>query len=400
MEYIIDNHAKRSFEAADVNTIISIIHAPVKKIDPAHIVKFAAFKKPFEESIFTEYLLQIEAAQDVVSSDILRVYPIAIKDLKEAGTEYEEETEKQKKLRLGMYAGDKWGGKYLRAPDIFFTILEKGKGKLVKLGDIAEVRFGIKTGANEFFYLSDAQIKEWGIEKEFLKAVIKSPRECSSILVNPKDLKYKIFICNKSKAELKGTNALKYIEWGEKQGFNKRPSCRGRRQWWYAGIVDSSIVWPSTYNPVYKLFYNPINLPIDKVFYGIEYNKPLNLLASLTSYLFAVQTEIFGYALVGGGGLFITVEDLERILVVKPNMVNHSNEHLYTNERKNIFEECGIDPKSKIPIEEQEPKPLSDRAELDNIVFDALVLTADERKDVYRAVCQLVWNRISKAKSV
>ncbi|MEW6416635.1 MAG: DNA methyltransferase [Nitrospirota bacterium] len=45
----------------------------------------------------------------------------------------------------------KWGGKYLRAPDIFFTILEKGKGKLVRLGDIAEVRRGITSGANEFF---------------------------------------------------------------------------------------------------------------------------------------------------------------------------------------------------------------------------------------------------------
>lgn len=27
-------------------------------------------------------------------------------------------------------------------------------------------------------------------------------------------------------------------------------------------------------------------------------------------------------------------------------------------------------------------------------------LTQDERKEVYRAVCQLVWNRISKVKSV
>lgn len=44
---------------------------------------------------------------------------------------------------------------YLRAPDIFFTILEKGKDKLVRLGDIAEIRFGIKTGANEFFYVED-----------------------------------------------------------------------------------------------------------------------------------------------------------------------------------------------------------------------------------------------------
>ena len=26
------------------------------------------------------------------------------------------------------YTGDKWGGKYLRAPDIYWTILEKGEG--------------------------------------------------------------------------------------------------------------------------------------------------------------------------------------------------------------------------------------------------------------------------------
>ena len=108
------------------------------------------------------------------ANEIFRVYPITVKDLQEAGMEYEHEGER--KLYAGKYVGDKWGGKYLRAPDIFFTILEKGKDKLVKLGDIAEVRCGIKTGVNEFFYLDDDQIREWKIEPEFLKPVIKSPR--------------------------------------------------------------------------------------------------------------------------------------------------------------------------------------------------------------------------------
>jgi multidrug efflux pump subunit AcrB len=60
----------------------------------------------------------------------------------------------QEKFITGKYEGNKWGGKYLRAPDIFFTILEKGKGKLVRLGDIADVRRGFTTGCNEFFYLT------------------------------------------------------------------------------------------------------------------------------------------------------------------------------------------------------------------------------------------------------
>jgi len=67
---------------------------------------------------------------------------------------------------------------------------------------------------------------------------------------------------------------------------------------------------------------------------------------------------------------------------------------------KPIFIECGINPESEIPISKQQPDPLPDRAALDKVVFDALGLTEEERKDVYRAVCQLVWDRISRARSV
>ena len=63
-----------------------------------------------------------------------------------------------------------------------------------------------------------------------------------------------------------------------------------------------------------------------------------------------------------------------------------------------LFEECGIDPNK--PIREQEPNPLSDRAELDNIVFDELGLTEEERKEVYWAVCELVKQRLEKARSL
>ncbi len=52
------------------------------------------------------------------------------------------------------------------------------------------------------------------------------------------------------------------------------------------------------------------------------------------------------------------------------------------------------------PIREQEPKPLPDRAELDNIIFNELGLTQDERKEVYWSVCELVKQRIDKAKSL
>jgi len=63
-----------------------------------------------------------------------------------------------------------------------------------------------------------------------------------------------------------------------------------------------------------------------------------------------------------------------------------------------VFTELGFD-KTR-PIREQEPNPLPDRKELDDIVFDALGLTDEERKEVYWAVAELVKARLDKAKSV
>jgi hypothetical protein len=60
--------------------------------------------------------------------------------------------------------------------------------------------------------------------------------------------------------------------------------------------------------------------------------------------------------------------------------------------------ELGINPKQ--PIRFQKPNPLPDRKALDDIVFDILGLTQEERNEVYWSVCELVKNRLEKARSV
>ncbi len=130
---VYDNSAKRSFAAADVNTIIALFCTPnptAKKENLNHTAKFVMFKKPFEEVVKVENLLKIEAAREILKTDEFRLYPQKQEDLLEEGWEYPEESmeEERKHFRFlqGKYVGNKWGGKYLRAPDIFFTILEKG----------------------------------------------------------------------------------------------------------------------------------------------------------------------------------------------------------------------------------------------------------------------------------
>ncbi len=153
---IIDNQVKRSFKEADINTIMVLINYPEKEF-LNNKVKFIMFKKPFDEVIKFDNELLIEEKDELFKNEDLRVFPKSQKELLLEGIEGDEQEEI--KLLNGKYEGGKWGGIYLRAPDIYFTILEKGKGKFVKLGDIAEVRFGIKTGANEFFYVEDVTDK-------------------------------------------------------------------------------------------------------------------------------------------------------------------------------------------------------------------------------------------------
>lgn len=63
-----------------------------------------------------------------------------------------------------------------------------------------------------------------------------------------------------------------------------------------------------------------------------------------------------------------------------------------------VFEECGIDPVQTIRV--QDPNPLPDRKALDDVIFDILGLTQNERREVYWSVCELVKNRLDKAGSV
>ena len=415
VHYIIENHAKRSFASVDVNTIISVIDAPVKykkDINQQFNYKLIAFKKPFEEVLFTENLLDIEEQKnEIVKNNSYRSFPISIEKLIEEGSNFE--NEQQKELKLGKYEGDKWGSKYLKAPDLFFDILFKGKCHLIKLKEVGEVKYGIKTGYNNFFYLNNKDILKWEIEKEYLKPIIKSPTECNFYLLSHTNFKFNVFLCNKSKADLKGTNALKYIEYGEgleieiKQGSNKGQkvigvhnlkSVQSRKLWYSIGEVEGNTFWNKELRQRLFCSYSDRKALADcRLYYG---NFDNNIKCYINSTLYHFFEEVLNREIGGGGGpRSVMVYEVNNSLILNPKILNFNNIFL-NREVKTIFIECGIKPESDIPISEQEPNPLPDRKELDDVVFDALDLTQEERKEVYRAVCQLVWNRISKAKSV
>jgi 23S rRNA G2445 N2-methylase RlmL len=458
---IYDNQVKRSFAHASINTVIVFFGAPLiknsKNPNPTcldNIVKFIMLKKSYEKVISSQNLITIDnfipdtqsLFGNILKTDKFRVYTIKQRELLEEGIEIKQNKNEIFEDKLsGEYIGSKWGGKYLRAPDIYFTILRKGKGKLIKIGDIAEVHRGFTSGANEFFYVEDVtdkidffqieskiknmgnfsnirEIKEaglriaynkkgdtyWLLEEEFLKPVIKSPRECKSITIKIEDLKYKVFMCNKSKRELKRTKTIEYITWGEKQKYHKRPTCTSRRYWWNLGEkIISDLLYPYMIGEIHKVFLNSKVLADNNLF-DIKVKKNdrdiiYKMIFYLNSTLCRLFLELNGREMTGSlTVLKIQIYEIKNIFMVLPeiSLTKIKNVIYQLSKRKinSLIIELGFNPTK--PIREQQPNPLPDRKALDDVVFDALGLTEEERKEVYWATAELVKNRLDKARSV
>jgi len=421
---IIGSKVERWFEQADINTCIVILEKcsgeANNKARNENIVRFVYLKKPLRHFIppakdmweqqkerlseIDELIKTILFHNKFYENEELRVFPKKQKQLWQEGFDVEE----------NKFVGAKWG-KYLRAPQIFFKILEKAKDKLVPLKEIADVRFGIKTGANEFFYLTEEEIKRKGIEKEFWmhkegkkwvpNYVIKSPRECKSIVVKPEDLKYRVLMVHKDKKDLKGTQVLKYINEGERKGFHKRPTCASRKRWYDLGTeINDIIAFPERVRLCHIIFHNSAAFYLNKNLYGIviKGKKNAEVLSNvLNCILIPLQLEISSRQPGGGGGPLDTdVYVMQSILTLSRNVLRkHKDKLLRLSIKRNIesiFKELGASISEDVSLD----KVKADRRELDKIIMgEILGLTEEEQLEVYRAVVDLVKSRIEKAKS-
>lgn len=169
-------------------------------------------------------------------------------------------------------------------------------------------------------------------------------------------------------------------------------------------IRKSRLLWVDLRGDKHICHYNASDLPFEHNFYGIdsrETGEEKLLCSILNSSLSYFLIEILGRRGLGGGAIRLVRVDLLNFPLLKVSndkeLVNIFDK-ISGREIKSVFEELGINPGK--PIREQEPKPLLDRTELDNIIFDELGLTHEERKEVYWSVCELVKQRIDKAKSL
>ncbi|HWX39847.1 MAG TPA: N-6 DNA methylase [Blastocatellia bacterium] len=163
---VIESAVESFFEDASVNTAITVLERePNATARDENHVRFVQLLEPLADvcTDTAEFASFIEQSDHVVKPGKLRIRTVRqekmLPGLEPALSEPGLFTDSERS-RIGptgefdtLARGSKWG-RYLRADDVFFNVIERGEGRLKRVSEFASVRFGVKTGANEFFYVT------------------------------------------------------------------------------------------------------------------------------------------------------------------------------------------------------------------------------------------------------
>jgi hypothetical protein len=314
----------------------------------------------------------------------------------------------------------KWAGQFLRASMKERTILKKIKGKGKILSSIAKIRFGIKTGANNYFYI---KVKEQShansiveitnaleyngkCEIKYLVPVIKSPLEVDGYIIPEKfNPNVWLFQCRETPNDLKGTFAYQYIQWGEnvrvpiKQGKNLGHLVEGfsslksvnRREYWYSlpAIEPPQLLWTKSYHDRPGCLLNLARCIPDQRFYSIYINNSVYvpiIFTYLNSSLFWALMEQAGNTNMGFGVLDTNVYWLKSVNIP----TNIPSEHL--KQLKKLYHQL-----IKKRTRESILKDCSLRDQIDLFYADILELTESELKIIRNYIHTCVRNRLQSS---
>jgi len=420
---ILESRCEPWFEDAAVNTVITILERCENKTErDNHIVKFVKLKKKLAELVPQD--IKLQASERWYHLDNL------VDMIEKAGNEHLgfSKTGKQTNNLVGMetIANDnfriritkqadlledlnkekktaKWG-QYLRAPEIYFKVFVSHPDVFLPLKDTADIWFGIKTGINEFFYLDSKKIAHWGIEKEYLIPVVKSPKELSNIKINSETTQYQLFICKDTKEQLKKTNklgALKYIEFGETQvtkngvKWSQVPSVSGRKLWWDLGERKTSdFALIAFINERFFTLDNTAHVLVSDVFFEGTFHHGIDkelTMSWLNSSFNALCVETAGRTNLGEGVLKFIGPEIQELFVLNKKSIDTKlkakikKAYTILSERpvKPIFEEV----------------KMKDRQQLDSLILEAMGLDPKEYlKPLYDELTDLVRERIDLGK--
>jgi type I restriction-modification system DNA methylase subunit len=195
----------------------------------------------------------------------------------------------------GQYAAGKWG-RYLRAPDLYFEIMERFKDRFVPLGQLVDIRFGVKTGCDAFFMPKDvtehvlatykddkefrnvvgiarsaivkgeARVLEDGggtyhpVEPRFLQPEMHTLRDHRKCVARAREMDRVLLTVSGSMSSLRGTHVHRYLKYGEVTTYAskkskavpvpERSTCAARDPWYDLRLPSNRgfAFWPMAHH--------------------------------------------------------------------------------------------------------------------------------------------------------
>lgn len=186
--------------------------------------------------------------------------------------------------QTGDYFVSKWG-MHIRAPDLWFDLLDRFDNRLLPLSSIANIRRGVTTGNDAYFFPKDAsqealqvtdedefrlrfQAERYEVESglvkvvrcgpgheemrpleaEYLEPEVHSLMEVGGYVARPEECKRMILLAP-TKEIVSGSYLAAYIAWGEQTGVHLGSTCQGRvtetRGWFdLTGHKPGDVFWP------------------------------------------------------------------------------------------------------------------------------------------------------------
>jgi len=427
---IVASWAEPWFDFASVNTIFTIIEQCNDESERTeHVVKFVKVKKKLKDLIPYPDLEFDEINRWNHIDKLVRKIEYAYSKDK-VHSSYEDDNfrirfEKQEDLLEELedsYKYTKWG-KYLRAPDVYFDILDKAKDKLILLKDhkdIKDIRRGYTTGINDFFYLEPTGLKTkskkyinvknkkgWigDIEKIFLKPVIKSPKESDKIEIDNSKLKYLLFMCDYKETDLKASGykgAFDYIQWGKQQKTKKDgmawpivPSVKSRKYWWNLGCREPYLLlMQMVNNDRFLIFTNCEKAHVDHNLFEIDISsKFFDITAALLNSSFlALNREIISRINLGDGATKTEGIDWENNIFI-------FDYHKFTKRQISKIVTCFNKIKIRPILSFKDEIKQKDRQDFDKAILEAANIDPVEYLPrIYKGLGQIVEERLNLPK--
>ncbi|APV44161.1 N-6 DNA Methylase [Dehalogenimonas formicexedens] len=276
------------------------------------------------------------------------------------GEDEDEEQKNQAGFSNNKYYGGKWGI-HVRAPDLWFNLIDSYGKLFTPLGNMSTVHRGITSGKDSFFFPVDCSIdclkkydnppefiRNYGVPRERVESghirLVKcgdhrgeihpieaqyTEPELHNIMgverftIAPTDCSRLVVLLAKHKSDLKGTAALKYVLWGESKNIHKEPTCAGRttsESTWYdlTRTKRADIILPKIQQYRLLSILNPSQVHIGSSLLGL-YNVPaeqvIPLCAVLNSTISILSRILFARILGNEGNIQLDVYSAKMMLV-------------------------------------------------------------------------------------